>query len=92
MIVMLCGPSPSVEVVIFQVPLAPTTALPSTVVPLVSYSVTVLPMLPVPVKVGVLSSVRLPFMSGVWIGPTLSMISVTTGSVSGGSVHGQYEG
>src|SRR5712672_217432 len=52
-------PEASVEAVMLQLPLPSAVPVPSTVVPSVSYSLTVLPTSAVPVKVGVATLVRL---------------------------------
>src|SRR5258707_1160080 len=58
--VRLWSPSNSGELVIVQLPAASATAVPSTVVPLVSYSVTVAPAsAPLPLTVGVVSLLML---------------------------------
>ena len=58
--VSVCRPSPSAELVIDQLPEPSAVAVPSTVVPSVSYSVTVAPAsAPLPVTVGVVLLVRL---------------------------------
>jgi hypothetical protein len=57
--VTVCAPVPSTDAVMLQLPLPSAAAMPSTVVPSVSYSVTALPASVVPVKIGVVSFVIL---------------------------------
>ena len=86
-VVMLCGPSPRGLVgVTLQVPLGPTVVVPITVPGLLpSVSVMVSPGVPVPVKVGVLSSVEPPPPMGPVTLPSLS-VSVGVAGAAGAVV------